>query len=111
MKATVTKFFRFSASHSSGSRIFGKNYLLEIILDAVPLDRELAFEKKVLEKLIKKLGSRDLGLHVDFLKGVEITDRNLLEAFWRVLREAAPDFEIRSMTLQRDETTKTTLVA
>ncbi len=110
MKTTITKFFRFSASHSLGNRVFGKNYILETTLDALSPDKELEFEKKVLEKLIKRLESRDLGLHVDFLKGIEITDRNLLEAFWRVLREAVPAFEIRSMTLQRDDTTKTTLI-
>ena len=110
MKTTVTKFFRFSASHSTGSRVSGKNYIFEITIDAVSPDQELVFEKKVLEKLVRKLESRDLGLHVDFLKGVEITDGNLLEAFWRVLQESAPGFEIRSMALQRDDTTKTTLV-
>ncbi len=110
MNATVTKFFRFSASHVAGTKVLGKNYRLEISLDALLPGEELAFEKKVHEKLIKKIESRDLGLHVDFLKDIEITDRNLLEAFWRVLRESVPGFEIRSMTLQRDETTKTTIV-
>lgn len=110
MKTTVTKFFRFSASHSSGSRIFGKNYILEITLDAVSSDREDVLEEKVSESLIRKLESRDLGLHVDFLKGIEITDGNLLKTFWSVLQKTLPGFKIRSMTLQRDETTKTTLI-
>lgn len=111
MKAFVTKFFHFSASHASGTRIFGKNYVLEITLDALPPAKEAEFEKKVFDGLIKRLESRDLGLHVDFLRGVESTDQNLLEAFWRVLKEAAPDLEFRSMTLQRDATTKTTLTS
>lgn len=109
MKASLTKAFHFSASHTSGTRVFGKNYILEIALAALPHAEESAFEKKVQEHLIAHLESRDLGLHVDFLRGLEITDRNLLEVFWRRIAEASPGVQLQSMTLQRDAVTKTTL--
>lgn len=110
MKVSVTKVFHFSASHASGTRILGKNYVLEITLTAVSPSEESAFEKKVREHLIAQLESRDLGLDVDFLRGIEITDGNLLEIFWRRVKEAAPGIELQSMTLQRDAMTKTALI-
>ncbi len=109
MKASVTKIFHFSASHSSGTRIVGKNYVLEIVMGLLLPAEESVFERTVQEHLIAHLESRDLGLHVDFLQGVDITDKNLLEVFWRRIREAVPGIELQSMTLQRDAMTKTTL--
>ena len=109
MKAVLTKSFRFSASTTRGGRILGKNFILDIALEALSVEGEEAFEKKTRDGLIRPLESVDLGLHVDFLKGVEITDLNLLKAFWREMERLCPEFKLLSMTLRRDESTRTTL--
>ncbi len=109
MNEILTKFFHFSASHSRGGKVIGKNYILEISIRATSAEEELEFEGKVQSGLIGCLESRDLGLHVDFLKGLDLTDLNLLKAFWAKAQEAVPFAEILSLSLTRDAKTKTTL--
>ncbi len=109
MNEILTKTFHFSASHSRAGKVIGKNYTLEISIRAVPAKEELEFERKVQSGLICSLESRDLGLHVDFLKGQDLTEGNLLKAFWARAQEAAPFVKILSLSLTRDAKTKTTL--
>ena len=106
MKALLTKFFRFSASHAAGEKIYGHNYVLGVTVDALTPAAERSFETAVESALIQRLESRDLGLHVDFLKGIEITDAGLLHAFWKVLEEKIKPARLRSLSLERDSRTR-----
>jgi hypothetical protein len=109
LKATFTKFFEFSSSYAKDGKVWGRNFRLG--LTAHPMDEktEAAFVRAVEEALIKKIHSRDLGLHVDFLKGTDITDLNLLRAFRMVLKEAIVPVMLKSLTLERDANTVTVL--
>ena len=111
MKTVITKSFHFSASHAKDGRVIGKNYILEIAIEAVEPDQEELFEKKVREKVIRPVESADLGLHVNFLAGIEVNDLNLMKVFWAELKKICPDFKPQSLTLFRDSGTRTTLSA
>ena len=91
--------------------MIGKNYILEITIEAVAPAQEELFEKKVRENIIRPLESADLGLHVNFLAGIEVNDLNLVKAFWAELKKLCPDFKPQTLTLFRDSGTRTTLLA
>ena len=109
MDAELTKCFAFSASHSSGGRAVGRNYVLSITVPAMREDRESEFEAVVRRELISKLHTRDLSEHVDFLKNVEKTDAALLGAFWTQLEGPLRPYGPKRFALQRDLRTLTTL--
>ena len=111
MRFRFTKHFPFSASYESSGKIYGHNYILGVTVSAA-LDRsaEEAFERDVRDVLVSRLESRDLGLHVDFLKGIAITDENLLRVFASILKNRLP-WPLESLTLERDRRTIATLTA
>ncbi|MBI3252221.1 MAG: hypothetical protein HYZ52_02725 [Candidatus Omnitrophica bacterium] len=108
---TTHQFFRFSASHSRGQKVYGHNYILEVITRGLNPEKESATAEKIRRTLIGKLESRDLGLDVDFLKGVEISDQVLLSAFWPIVENAARPAELSALSIKRDQRTKVTLHA
>ena len=67
---------------------------------------EIQFDKKINEALISKLHSRDLSLHVDFLKGAHITDDNLLKIFWGMIKKEIHPMPLHSLSLERDSRSK-----
>ena len=66
-------------------------------------------EEKVNGAVIQRVQSRDLGLHVDFLKGISISDQNLLEVFWKILEKEMKPLVLLKLTLARDERTQVTI--
>ncbi len=106
MKITLTKKFYFSASHDSPSGVTGHNYVLNVTTQALKKTEEVALEKNIHEALIQKIDSRDLGLHVDFLKNIEITDKNLLQVFWEIIQLQIYPVELVALSLERDERTQ-----
>ena len=109
MRYSFTKHFPFSASHESSGKIIGHNYVLGVTVAGAPgRTEEEALERGVRETLIGRLESRDLGLHVDFLKGKDITDENLLRAFADLLSNHLKQTLV-CLTLERDRRTVTTL--
>ena len=111
MKTTLTKYFRFSASYQDRHKITGHNYILGVTTQALSRDEELTLQAKVEEALIKKLDSKDFGLDVDFLKGVEISDQRLLEIFWGILEKTLLPKPLEVLSLQRNEATLVSLFA
>ena len=106
MKITLTKKFHFSASHSAHDRAIGHNYVLNVTTEALDDALEAILEKKVREVLIQKIDSRDLGLHVDFLKNIDVSDANLLKAFWEVIQPAIHPVQLTALSLEKDERTQ-----
>ena len=111
MTATFTKIFEFSASHSAGARVIGRNYALEATFAAPDVETERGLEERIDRALIQKLHSRDLGQHVDFLKGRPLDDLSLLQSFWPVVAQAARPAELQVLALRRDRRTQWTLRA
>jgi 6-pyruvoyl-tetrahydropterin synthase len=109
MEALLTKLFHFSASHALGDKIYGHNYVLGVTVKALSLADEKKFQDGVQSSLIQSLESSDLGLDVDFLKGQEISDENLLRIFWKILEKALSPITLISLSLERDSRTKTCL--
>jgi len=109
MKAVLTKVFLFSASYEKDHKIFASNYRLDVT--TVTLDElgEADFEKKIQESLIQKIHSRDLGLHVDFLKGVTITETALLQIFSERIKKTIAPLPLFGLSLERDNLSKITL--
>lgn len=109
MRTLLAKKFPFSASFERGGRHFGHNYVLTV--EAEPADGvgDEEITARVDRTLIHKMESRDLGLHVDFLKGLEISDANLLGAFWKILERELKPAVITRLGLQKDARTETTL--
>lgn len=105
-----TRLFRFSASHAVGDRHLGHNYVLGVTVEGVrrASDEEL-LAGGVEEALIRKLDSKDLGLHVDFLKNVPLEDESLLRTFWGILEARLAPLKIRRLTLERDSRTSCSL--
>lgn len=106
MRFTLTKIFHFSASYADGGKVYGHNYTLAVTSDAMSLSEEHRVVENLEERLIKKIGSRDLGLHVDFLKGVALSDQSLLKAFWPIVRECLEPHKLLSLSLERDNRTR-----
>ena len=84
----------------------GHNYILSVTTEPLDHASEAVVDKKVREALVQKIDSRDLGLHVDFLKNIEITDTNLLKVFWEIIRLEINPVELTSLSLERDERTQ-----
>ncbi len=105
-----TKTFRFSASFARDGKVWGHNYVLGVSIDAPSsLEAEARFEEAVAASLIRKLESRDLGMDVDFLEGMEISDTHLLVRFSEILRKAVAPLVLRGLTLERDSRSVTSL--
>ncbi|HTL71073.1 MAG TPA: hypothetical protein VL404_07265 [Candidatus Eisenbacteria bacterium] len=110
MDAAFTKYFPFSASRESGGRVFGHNFVLGVTVDApAEGEPERRFVSAVETGLISRLDSRDLGLDVDFLKGLPTADGPLLCAFWPIVEKAAAPLRLRALSLERDKRTLSTL--
>ena len=109
MKARLSKKFQFSASHSKEDKIIGHNYRLTVVVSLESLEHESLLETTVQKLLINKIDSRDFGLHVDFLKGFEISDLNLLKAFWELLETPLQPLKLVGLSLERDRMTKVSL--
>ena len=105
-RVTFTKTFDFSASFSKGGKVYGHNYTLGVTTDWMDEEAEALFEAKVRGSLIQKMESRDLGLHVDFLKGAKLNDENLLAIFWPILKKQIHPLCLHRLSLQRDKRTK-----
>ena len=100
----LTKFFPFSASFSRGKEVHGHNYTLGVTVEHSEKLDEALLEKKVHRSLIEKIHSRDLGLHVEFLRKTEITDLNLLKAFSKILVREIKPARLREVFLERGRT-------
>ena len=111
MDVTLTKTFQFSASFADGNRVEGHNYTLKATFHAADERAEEGLDEKIEKSLIQKLHSRDLGEHVDFLKGVPLNDPSLLKVFWSVLAPAVHPVVLYSLSLERDRKTAWTLAA
>ena len=109
MRHTFTKIFCFSASVESHGRVTGHNYKLGVTVDDLEESVESRFEAALQKSLIDKIHSRDLGADVDFLKGKDLNDKTLLEAFGGVIQKIIAPLSLRSLTLERDERTIRTL--
>ena len=105
-KSLFTKKFHFSASYEKNGKFYGHNYALTLAIDGIPSEEEeFRLVETVERALIRKVHSHDFGLHVDFLKNVEITPENLLNAFWNKLEPLVRPYRLESISLARDERT------
>lgn len=111
MTALWTKRFPFSSSFSRNGRIYGRNFVLGVTLVFSDKMDEEAVVRKVETALIEKIHSRDLSMHVDFLKKVEISDMTLLKAFLRILKPVLRPAKIHSLYLESDSRTRLDLRA
>jgi hypothetical protein len=109
MKSAFTKFFRFSASYSKNGKIWGRNFRLGLTTHPMDEKTEETFVRIVEEKLIRRIDSRDLGLHADFLKIAEWSDMGILRAIKTFLREEIIPVTLKTLALERDENTITVL--
>jgi hypothetical protein len=105
-RMTFTKAFDFSASFSRDGKIYGYNYTLSVTTDCLDEAAEARFEEKIRKSLIGKMESRDLGLHVDFLKGAKLNDENLLAVFWPIIKKEIDPLPLHRLTLRRDRRTE-----
>lgn len=105
----LSKRFPFSSSFSRDGKVYGYNYTLLIVTDAMTPEEESGLEARVSEGLIRRVHSRDLSSGVDFLKGVTITDENLLKVFWGRVQQAITPHRLRALTLERDGRTSLTI--
>ena len=106
-----TKIFHFSASFSKGTEVRGHNFTLAVTAEYAGGMDEAAAEKKIEDGLIRKIHSRDLSLHVDFLKNTEINDLNLLKAFLPIVSWEIAPLKLHSLALERDSRTRLELPA
>ena len=109
MKTTLTRHYPFSASFERGGRVIGHNYRLSVTVDCVDEAREALLDKRIHDTLISKVSSRDLTLHVDFLKDIPITDQSLLRTFWDLLEKELSDHKLHRLVLRRNDLVETTL--
>jgi hypothetical protein len=101
-RVTFTRTFDFSASFSRDGKIFGHNYTLSVTTDWLDEAAEARFDEKIRRSLISKMESRDLGLHVDFLKGAKLNDENLLAVFWPIVKREIDPLPLYRLSLRRD---------
>ena len=109
MRTLLVKKFPFSASFERAGRHFGHNYVLTVEAEPAAGVGEEEITARVDRTLIRKMESRDLGLHVDFLKNTELSDANLLGTFWKILEDELKPAVITRLGLQKDARTETTL--
>jgi len=105
-KALFTKLFYFSASFSHGREVHGHNYTLGVTVEYSPKLDEALLAQKIQTSLIDKIHSRDLGLDVDFLKKIPISDYNLLKVFSAVLAREIRPARLHGLFLERDGRTR-----
>jgi hypothetical protein len=105
----LTRFFPFSASYEQNGGMRAFNYTLGITIEPAGNFAETEFDQKVEAALIRKIESRDLGLHVDFLKGVELNDSSILRAFWAVIEKEIQPSKIYSLCLDKNKKTRVAL--
>jgi hypothetical protein len=109
MKTTVTKFFLFSCSFPKDGKVWGRNFRLGLTAHVMDEKIEEVFVRTVEEKLIRRIESKDLVLHVDFLKEWDLTDLGLLRAFKTFLKSEIVPVTLKALSLERDENTLTVL--
>ena len=109
MATELTKFFSFSACHTSSGKVLGRNYRFGITVEWVNQAQEERLIETVRRELISKVHTRDLGENVDFLKNISIDDASLLKEFKKRLSAALMGFNIKRLTLERDSETSTVL--
>ncbi len=109
MRSTLTKSYEFSASYSSGSRVKAHNYRLVATFENIPESLGPELDLKIQNTVIQKVHSRDLGLDVDFLQGVSLSDVSLLKAFWPLIVDAAKPVPLTALSLECDRHTRWTL--
>ncbi len=109
LTVTLAKFFHFSASFSKKGKVYGHNYVLGVTVNGVDNGTETMLINKIESGLIDKINSRDLELHVDFLKGVELTDENILRVFWKIIAALIAPVSLKKLSLERDSRTVLTL--
>ena len=109
MATSVTKTFEFSASYSRADKVIGHNYTMRATFLAAAEADEDGLTEKIQKTLIQKIHSKDLGEHVDFLKGVAIHERALLKSFWPIIVQAAKPVPLKKLSLERDRSTRWTL--
>lgn len=105
----LVKTFRFSASHEKDGRVWGHNYVLSVAVSKADARSEEKLVRVVRERVVDRVHSRDLSLHVDFLKGLEITDELLLTRFWALLGDRLAPLGVLWMSLDRDDRTRVVL--
>lgn len=102
----LRKSFDFSASYARDRKIISHNYrLVAEIQDLAPQD-EKQFSQQMNERLISKVHSCDLGQDVDFLKGLPLDEKALLERFWPIVREISKPGSLSRLTLFTDDHTQ-----
>lgn len=111
MKTSWTKSFDFSASYADGPKVIGRNYRLSVTLEGCQPSTERTFQECIEKELIQKLHSRDLSLHVDFLKGSAMDEPTLLRHFWPIVEKACQGATLVSLGLERDQRTRWMLSA
>ena len=104
------KSFPFSSSFERDGQIHGYNFTL--VLTAAIRDDfdEKHITQTVQRELIQKIHSKDLSVHVDFLKGNKISDVFLLKKFSSILLNKLKPLKMVSLALRRDDRTRTELV-
>ena len=110
-KVFWTKLFYFSASFFRGREVHGHNYTLIVTLKYSDRFNEFAVEQKIKKSIIDKIHSRDLGHDVDFLRGVPITDLNLLKIFSEIITREIQPVKLTELSLERDKNTRLLITA
>ena len=110
-QAFWTKFFYFSASYSRLDQTHGHNFTLGVTVEYSDKMDEATFINQIEVALVQKIHSRDLSMHVDFLKNIEITDYNLLKIFSEIISRQIKPVKLHSVSLERDPRTKLLLLA
>lgn len=109
MRTVWTLSFPFSSSYAERERIRAYNFILHASLEGLSgPEFEQPLKEKIENGLIHKIHSKDLGLHVDFLKGLELNEEVILNAFWDELNGLVAPARLRTLTLERDDRTKIT---
>ena len=109
MNITLTKKFPFSASFKSKDRLVSHNYTLSVSTACPNEGWGRTLESKVRESLICHIDSRDLGLDVDFLKNIEMTEMNILKIFWGRLQNVIQPTQLILLSLESDAHTQWSL--
>ncbi len=109
MRVSFAKTFHFSASHEKNGKVYGHNYALTITTDSMTDAQETVFENTIKERFIDQIHTKDLGLHVDFLRSIDISDEKLLKIFFQIIEKLICPAKLCSLSLKRDDRTEVTL--
>jgi hypothetical protein len=111
MSATLEIAFPFSACFDeAGGGLAAHNYTLRLMTRPLPRADEKKLRERIDEKLIRRIGSRDLGKDVDFLKGQKLTESVVLAEFLKVIASAISPQPVFRLSLERADGTRLTLV-